>query len=138
MRIKYSYYSLRFPSDVALLCLQFQRTFNATYVDLPFLLPIESGLCEYRETDIITFEGREYYVANKMMDVCFKSKGRLKEHYFGVINVTNSVPEYVLWAAFFDDKVERLVAEFKGSTNVRIYTNPARISATLKCDYDDV
>lgn len=138
MKIKYSYYSLRFPSELAVLCFQIQKFMNATYIDLPFLLPTESKLCEYRSTDILTYQNRRYYVANAKMDVYFKSKPYVQKRYFGVINISENAPEYVLWTTFYDEKIENLIIAFKGSRHIRIYADPMRMSATLKCDDIDV
>jgi len=134
MKTKYSYYSLRFPSSIASLCHRIQAEFDATYMDLPFMLPLESELCEYRETNVIVFENREYYVASEKMDVCFKSQSHLKERLFGVINITKDDPKYVLWSVFYDEKLEGLLSGFKGSICLRKYNDPVRCCVTLKCD----
>ena len=134
MKTKYKYYSLRFPNIIASLCFEIQHKFNATYIDLPFLLPMESELCEYRGADIITYENRKYYIANEKMDVCFKTKSHFQERCFGVINVTKSLPKYVFWTTFYDESLENLMAEFKGSSSIRVYADPARSSITLRCD----
>lgn len=134
MKTKYSYYSLRFPNSIASLCHQIQTEFDATYMDLPFMLPLESKLCEYRETNVIFFENREYYVASDKMDVCFKSQSHLRDRLFGVINITKDVPKYVLWSNFYDKKFKGILLEFKGSINLRTYNTPAHCCVTLKCD----
>ena len=138
MKIKYNYFSLRFPNKIALLCLQVQDLLNAKYIDLPFLLPVESKFCEYRDADFITYENRKYYVANDRMDVYVMDKAFAKERYFGVINISRNTFEYVLWTNFYDKKIEGMMAALKGCINIRIYNNPLRVSATIECDDDDV
>lgn len=133
MKTKFSYYSLRFPDRIASLCLRIQENLCASYIDLPFLLPLESKLCEYRECETIIFENREYFAANGKMDVCFKSKRALREKLFGVINVTESVPEYVLWTTFYNEELKALLAEWTEDEKIRVYPNPARCSVTIKC-----
>ena len=138
MKIKYSYYSLRFPKDIALLCFKVQENLNASYLDLPFLLPVGSAICEYNESYIIAFESKNFFVANEKMDVCLKTDKHSDVRYFGVINITSSDPEYVFWTTFFDERLTELISSFKGSSQIRRYSNPMRMSATLKSGGSDV
>lgn len=134
MKIKYNYFSLRFPDEIALLCLRIREIFNAKYIDFPILLPVESKFCEYRNTEYITYESRVYFVANERMDVHIIEKSLNQERYFGVINISRDICEYVLWTNFYDKTIESLLSTFKGNSDIRIYKKPIRISATLKCD----
>lgn len=136
MKIKFSYYSLRFSAPIAWFCHRLSEEFNAEYIDLPFLLPTESGLCEYKASKIITFENRAYYVADENADIHFKSIEYSQGLYFGVINITRSVPEYVLWATFYDEEIGRMLKESNVASHLRVYANPNRFSATLKCNCD--
>lgn len=133
MKIKYSYYQLRFPDDVAMILHRVQEELDAVYIDIPFLLPKESKICEFNGSKIATFENKEYFIATEGMDVCFKAEEYLKERYFGLINITRGVPCYILWTTFYDDKLEFILTAFKGKCNIRTYTNPMRASVMLEC-----
>lgn len=138
MKIRYSYYSLRFPSNIASICVQFEKELNARYVDLPFLLPTESKVCEYKGADIIEYKSEKYYVANKEMDVCFYSPIYLNNRCFGVISISEEVQMYVLWTNFYDEKIHEIITNFSGENSARVFSNPHRVSVTLKCGDMDV
>ena len=133
MKIKYSYYSLRFSSELASLCFRFQEELDAEYIDLPFMLPTEAKTCEYRNAKIITFENEKYYIANKDVDIFFRPKHYLDGRFFGLINITDSITRYVFWANFYEEKIVDILSSFEGMIQFRIFENPSRISATLEC-----
>lgn len=133
MKIKYNYYSLRFPNNVASICAKVEDELEAKFIDLPFMLPIESEACKYNYADIITFENEDYYVADKNTDVLFRPEASSNSKYFGVINITDNAPKYILWTNFYSLEIERLIADFEGNSHIRVFPNPYRISAILEC-----
>ena len=124
---------LRFPKEVAAICPKVQETFDAVYVDLPFLLPIESDICKFFGTTTITYESKEYFVATAGMDVCFKTEEFLKERCYGLINISSGASCYLLWTTFYDDKLEFILTAFKGKYNIQTYVDPMRASIILEC-----
>lgn len=144
MKKQYSYFSLRFPSTLAKLCLQVEDTFNASYFDLPILLPTDSMKCKYEDANTISFQGKDFFLATEKTDVCFKVCDYLQIRCFGMINISTEQgwednqhcslkPElkYIFWANFCNEKLIRLLDMFKGMCDIRIYSNPVRVSATL-------
>lgn len=144
MKIKYRYLSLRFPDLLATLCHLVEVQLNAYYIDLPFLLPIDSNKCKYNMADTITFMGKKYYMANEKMDVCFKAGDFLPSRCFGLINVatdgystdfqrydTAAELKYIFWCNFVDNGVISILESFEGESDIRIYSSPSRVSATL-------
>lgn len=147
MKNKYSYFSLRYPENLAALCHWVKEELNASYFDLPFLLPIKSTKCRYNDTDTISFHGRDFFMANEKMDVCFGSNKCLQTRCFGLINISTVSqwkdnqpclpkiePKYVFWSNFCDDKLVGQLDAFEGMCDIRIYSNPVRVSATLVCN----
>lgn len=144
MKSTYSYFSLRFPATLAKLCHRVEDEFNASYFDLPILLPTDSMECKYEGADTISFQGKDFFLANEKTDVCFKVSDFLQIHCFGLINISTEQewgdnhhcllePElrYVFWTNFFDEKLIELLDVFEGVRDIRIYSNPVRVSATL-------
>ena len=133
-----------FPDDLATLCHCVEDKLNASYFDLPFLLPIDSTKCKYNGTDTISFLGKVFFQANEKMDVCFEVSGYLQVRCFGLINISTVshwkdsqlcpaelVPKYVFWSNFCDDELIGILDAFKGKCDIRIYAAPVRVSATL-------
>ena len=144
MKNSYSYFSLMFPCDLSTLCQCVEDKLSASYFDLPFLLPVDSTVCKYNDTDTISFLGKVFFQADEKMDVCFKVSEYLQVRCFGLINIStihhwkgnlpfpNELePKYVFWSNFYDDKLIGLLDAFIGKHDIRIYTDPARVSATL-------
>ena len=136
---------MMFPDDLATLCHCVEDKLNASYFDLPFLLPIDSTNCKYNGTDTISFLGKVFFQANEKMDVCFEVSGYLQERCFGLINISTVShwedsrlypselePKYVFWSNFCDDELIGILNAFKeGQRDIRIYADPVRVSATL-------
>lgn len=144
MKNAYSYFSLRFPATLARICHRVEDELNASYLDLPHLLPIDSANCKYRYADTISFLGREFSVANEKIDVCLLACKTLPSRCFGLINISqghncvdisshNAELKYIFWSNFYDKKLKDILDSFDGGQEIRVYTDPERVSATLKC-----
>ena len=83
-------------------------------------------------------------MANGKMDVCFEYFECSRVRCFGLINITTLLhwnydrpslsaiePKFVLWSNFYDEKFVGLLYAFENMCDVRIYSNPTRLSATL-------
>ena len=132
MKIKYSYFQLRFPKDVAVLLQRIQDELNAVYLDIPFLLPEETKICKFNGGETLVFDNKVFYVASKEVDVCFDDKKYASGRFFGLLNVSSNYPCYVLWTTFWDDNLTTFLSDFNGEYYARTYSNLARASITLK------
>lgn len=144
MKSTYSYFSLRFPIKLAKICHCVADELNASYIDLPYLLPIDSVTCKYRYADTISFIGRDFFWANEKIDVCFLTSKTFPPRCFGLINISQgqyfvdicsqrTELKYIFWSNFYDDKIKELLNSFDGARDIRVYADPERISATLRC-----
>ena len=131
MKIKYSYYSLRFPDEIAKLCELVQTELGAGFIDLPFILPVGSDTCTYYDADVKTMEGEKYYIANGCIDVCFIPGAFSDDRYFGVIDITHDTAAFVFWANFFDNRILDFLCISGWRCEVRQKSNPTRITVTL-------
>ena len=98
MRIKYNIFQLRFPDGLAHLCEYLRLKYNGIFIDLPYIIPIDTKGITYLNSPYVKYNNKEYYRLTINSRVVVDKK-YFEEHsiVYSVVNIADDSSQYFVW-----------------------------------------